>query len=166
MRRKDREITDMNEIFDMLIRCDTVRIAMQGSEYPHVVPLSFGAELVDGKSVVYFHCAQQGLKLDLLEANPAVCVEGDIFIKVETTGRGITTRYESVIGFGRCRFAESEDEILHGLRLLTEHYGYNDYPLERCQGLQHLKVGIIEIESVTGKRNLPGVPTAADMQKL
>ena len=49
MRRKDREITDMDTIFDILLRCSTVRVAMQGGQYPYVVPVSFGAELVDGK---------------------------------------------------------------------------------------------------------------------
>ena len=103
MRRKDREVLNTAEIFDILNRCDTVRIAMKGDQYPYVVPVSFGAELVDDKPVIYFHCARQGLKIDLLKANPNVCVEGDIFIRTETTDHGITTRYESVIGFGVCR---------------------------------------------------------------
>ena len=58
--------------------------------------------------------------------------------------------------------AEDESEKIHGLRLLTEHYGYHHYPLEKCRGLQYLEVAVIEMESMTGKRNLPGEPTAAD----
>ena len=50
MRRKDREVTDLQEIFDILLRCDTVRIGMTG---PYIVPVSFGAEIVDGKVVIY-----------------------------------------------------------------------------------------------------------------
>ena len=155
MRRKDREVTDQKEIFDILNRCDTVRIAMQGEEYPYVVPVSFGAEMQDGKPVVYFHCARQGLKVDLLKEHPAVCVEGDIFLKIETTDHGITTRYESVIGFGKCRFLTDSEEILHGLKVLTEHYGYYDYSLESCRSLQYIFVGKIVLDEITGKRNLP-----------
>lgn len=162
MRRKDREVQGLDEISDILNRCDTVRIAFQGDKYPYMVPVSFGAELVDGKVILYFHCARQGMKLDLLKANARVCVEGDIFIKTETTDHGITTRYESVIGFGECVLVENTDEIIHGLRLLTEHYGYHDYSLDRCRGLEHLFVGKIVIDEITGKRNLPGLPTAAD----
>lgn len=164
MRRKDREILDVNEIFDILLRCDTVRIGMFGENYPYIVPVSFGAEMVGGKPVVYFHCARQGMKLDLLKENSRVCIEGDIFIKTETTGHGITTRYESVIGFGDCRLVEDEDEIFHGLRLLTDHYGYYDYSFERCRGVENLFVGRIVIDEITGKRNLPGLPTAADQE--
>ena len=155
MRRKDREVTDPQEIFDILKRCDTVRIAVYGEEYPYIVPVSFGTEMIEGKAVVYFHCAREGLKVDLIQANPRVCVEGDIFIKIEPTDHGITTRYESVIGFGECRFVEDMDEIVHGLKVLTEHYGFYNYPLERCRGIEHLFVGKIVLDEMTGKRNLP-----------
>ena len=155
MRRKDREVTDQKEIFDILNRCDTVRIAMQGEKYPYAVPVSFGAEMQDGKPVIYFHCARQGLKVDLLQENPAVCVEGDIFLKIEPTDHGITTRYESVIGFGESRFLTDPEEILHGLKVLTEHYGFFDYPLESCRSLQYVFVGKIVLDEITGKRNLP-----------
>ena len=166
MRRKDREINDINENFDILTRCDTIRIGFHGEKYPYIVPVSFGAEMVEGKLVVYFHCARQGMKLDLLKANAHVCVEGDIFIKTETTDHGITTRYESVIGFGECMLIEDPDEVIHGLRVLTEHYGYHDYSLDRCRGLDHLFVGKIVIDEITGRRNLPGLPTTADITAL
>ena len=76
MRRKDREVQSLDEIFGILNRCNTVRIGFQGDKYPYVVPVSFGAELVDGQVIVYFHCARQGMKLELLKANPRVCVVG------------------------------------------------------------------------------------------
>lgn len=70
MRRAEREITDKQEIFDVLRRCDTLRIAMQDEAAPYIVPVSFGLEIVDGQAVVYFHCAQAGRKLDLMRAHP------------------------------------------------------------------------------------------------
>ena len=155
MRRKDREVQSLDEIFDILNRCDTVRVAFRGEEYPYVVPVSFGAELVNGKVIVYFHCAREGMKLELLKKDPRICVEGDIFIRTETTNHGITTRYESVIGFGECRIVEDEKEIKHGLKLLTEHYGYLDYSLDRCRALEHLYVVKAVLSEITGKRNLP-----------
>ncbi|MBQ3374077.1 MAG: pyridoxamine 5'-phosphate oxidase family protein [Anaerolineaceae bacterium] len=155
MRRKDREVLDQAEIFDILNRCDTVRIAVQRDGAPYVVPVSFGAEMQGGEPVIYFHCARVGMKVDLLKASPAVCVEGDIFIKTEATDHGITTRYESIIGFGECSFLSDPDEILHGLKVLTEHYGYYNYSLESCRSLQYVYVGKIVLDKITGKRNLP-----------
>lgn len=166
MRRKDREVQDQAELFDILNRCDTVRIGIQGDPYPYVVPVSFGMEIVDNTAVIYFHCAKQGMKVDLLRANPHVCIEGDIFIKVEKTAHGITTRYESVLGFGACELLTDADEIMHGLKLMTCHYGYYDYPLDRCMGLNHLLIGKIVLDKLTGKRNLPEAMTPADHAAL
>lgn len=162
MRRKEREIQNKTEIFDVLNRCDTVRIGMQGNPFPYVVPVSFGMDIVEDTAVVYFHCAQQGMKVDMLRANPCVCVEGDIFIQTEKTAHGITTRYESVIGFGECQFITDIDEIKHGLKLILDHYGYDDYPLDRCMGIGHLLIGKIVLDQITGKRNLPGEMTSVD----
>ncbi len=164
MRRKEREIQNKVEIFDVLSRCDTVRIGMQGNQYPYVIPVSFGMEIVNDKAVIYFHCAQQGMKVDLLRANPCVCVEGDIFIQVEKTAHGITARYESVIGFGKCQLITDIDEIKHGLRVLTDHYKYHEYPLDQCMGINHLLIGKIVLDKITGKRNLPGAMTPADQE--
>ncbi len=155
MNRRDREVTNREEILDILSRCSTIRLGIQGDPYPYVVPVSFGMEVVGDLPVLYFHCAQQGLKLDLLRVNPHVCIEGDIFIKTESITHGITTRYESVIGFGRCEILEKPEEIMRGLHLLTQQYGYNDYPLDRCRGLDAVRVGKITVETITGKRNLP-----------
>lgn len=162
MRLKNREIQNAAEVFDILNRCDTVRIAMQGEQYPYVVPVSFGMEVVDNKAVIYFHCAKEGFKVDLLKTNPFVCVEGDIFIKIEKTEHGITTRYESVIGFGECQFITDIDEIKHGLRVLLAHYGHEEYPLERCGSINNLLLGRIVLDKISGKRNLPKTLITAD----
>lgn len=155
MRRKDREVTNPEEILDILRRCDTVRMGLNGSPSPYVVPVSFGLETEGKKPVVYFHCAREGLKLELLARDPHVCVEGDIFIKIEPTDHGITTRYESVIGQGICELLTEEEEIVRGLKTITDHYGYFDYDLRNCRALQFLCVGKITLETLTGKRNLP-----------
>ena len=155
MRRNDREVRDIDEIFDILCRCDTIRIAMQGEDGPYIVPVSFGAERAGERVVVYFHCAREGKKVDMIRACPRVAVEADRFIRIEMTDHGVTTRYESVVGRGTCEFPEDGDEIVHGLRVLLEHYGYLDYDLCRCRPVSSLRVGRIVLDEITGKRNMP-----------
>jgi len=123
MRRQDREVTDKQEILDILRRCDTVRIGMAGIDGPYVVPVSFGLDLSGEKPVVYFHCAHKGMKVDMLDADARVCVEGDIFLGYEVEAHGITTRYESVIGFGTCKVVEDDKEILKGLCIAGREMG-------------------------------------------
>lgn len=67
MRRKDREITDFNEIIEIMKKCDSVTLGLNDDGYPYLVPLNFGLH-VDGEQVeLYFHCAIQGTKLDLIK---------------------------------------------------------------------------------------------------
>ena len=156
MRRKDREVTEQREIVSILERCRTIRIGMNGSEYPYVVPVSFGMDTSGESPVLYFHCARQGKKAEMLGEERAVFVEADTFFKVQRTATGgITARYESVMAKGICRRVREPDEIMRGLRLLLAHYGESDYPLERCRGTQHIDVYRIELTEMTGKQNLP-----------
>lgn len=155
MNRKDRAITDPTDCIQLLHRCDTIRLGLWDGTAPYVVPVSFGMEVVGGQVILYFHGASQGKKVDCLAAYPKVCVEADLFYQVEPTKIGITTRYESVIGFGTATKVEGEEKV-HGLRLLLARYHSADYPVERCRGLTHTAVYKITLDSLTGKRNLPG----------
>lgn len=84
-----------------------------------------------------------------------VFVEADTFYKVEKAAGGVTTRYESVMGTGFCERVTEPDEILKGLNLILSHYDVNDFPPDRCKGLQNLYVYRIRMAEVTGKHNLP-----------
>ncbi len=154
MNRKDREILDRGEIFDIIKRCDTVRLGLSTGEYPYVIPVSFGAEISEDGVVIYFHSAKKGLKADCIRENNSVCVEGDIFHGVEQIKAGITARYESFIGFGAACEVDG-DEKLYGLKKILEHYGREDYPVDRCRGLEAAAVYKIVLCSISGKRNLP-----------
>ena len=57
MRRKDREVTDMNEIGKILDLCKTCHVAMQDEKELYLVPLSYGYELKEGWLTLYFHSA-------------------------------------------------------------------------------------------------------------
>ncbi len=154
MNRKDREITNKDEIINLLSRCDTIRLGLFNNDYPYVVPLSFGFDLCDNNLIVFFHCAKVGLKIDCIHNNQKVCVEADIFHKVEALQHGITTRYESIIGFGKIIEIFDEEKI-YGLKKILNHYNYDGYNLNDCKGLQHTRVYKIILDSITGKRNLP-----------
>lgn len=154
MKPRKREVKEMDDVLGILARCSTVRIGMYDGEMPYVVPVSFGMEVRDGLPVIYFHCGKRGLKVDVLAEHPEVCVEADIFYGYELLKRGIDTRYESVVGFGKCTLAEGEERI-RGLELLCEHCGYAGHPVDVCLGLPITNVFKVEVESITGKRTLP-----------
>ena len=153
MRRSDREIRDFDEILEVMKKCDVCRIAMQGDEYPYMIPLNFGMA-VDGQQVtLYFHGAQTGMKYELLSKNNKVCFEMDcghmLFTDMEKGN--CTMCYESVIGYGAVEDVP-EEEKREALDILMEHYPvpagfhYNEAVVAQTRVLKLI------VESMTGKR--------------
>ena len=75
MRRKDREITHIRTILDLVSECKVCRLAMTDGGVPYIVPLNYGYEYADGALTFYFHSAKEGRKLEILKKNPTVCLE-------------------------------------------------------------------------------------------
>lgn len=150
MRRKDRQVSDPEQIFDMVYRCQVLRLALPDKDAPYVVPLSFGVEQKDGKLVFYAHGAKVGRKIELIGAGCAAGVELDNFLGYGGAGRNSTTYYESVIGAGRAELIEGE-EAVHGLGLLMEHCGREKQDFAAC--LPHTAVLRITVDSFSAKAN-------------
>ena len=151
MNRKDREVTNLKEITEIINSCDTLRLGINNGEYPYVVPLSYGFETVGDKFVFYTHSAMKGLKLDLIKANPKVCVEIDGMNGYVETARGVTTNYRSFIGFGTAEIADYNDTV-KGLDLLLQHCNITGYSAEECAKLGITTVLKITVDNYAAKR--------------
>ena len=93
MRRKDREVTGLEQIYDILRRCDTIVLGMNGGTAPYIIPMTFACAIENEKIVVYFHSAMGGRKWEILHRDPNVCVEAHLYYKtVQTEGGGITAK--------------------------------------------------------------------------
>lgn len=153
MRRTDREVKYFGEIVDILSRCNTIRLGLNGADFPYVVPLSFGFEVESGGINIYFHGAKEGLKHDLIAKDNKVCIEADIFHKYTELPKTntATTEYESFIGFGRAVIVYGKD-ALRGLDLICEHTGFKGFNYGGEQVLNVTRVYKVEIEKFSGKR--------------
>lgn len=130
MRRKDRQITDREEILRIVDKAKVLHLGIAGSEYPYVVPLHFGYEYADGSLVFYLHCAKEGRKLDLIRENPRVCVEMECSVELVSGGDlpcKYGSRFASVIGFGRAEIVSDEQEKRKGLALLMKNQTGRDF---------------------------------------
>ena len=65
MRRKDREITEINDILKIIEKAKILHLGLFDREYPYVVPLHYGFEFVNGALFFFMHSAREGYKLDL-----------------------------------------------------------------------------------------------------
>ena len=128
MRRKDREITDFNEIMNIINKCDVCRLALFDEDYPYIVPLNFGVDKEDDQLYLYFHCANQGKKLDLIAKDNRVTFEMDCdhnFILYEER-MSCTMGYESVIGHGVIETVPDENKY-ESLKILMRQYHAEDF---------------------------------------
>lgn len=111
MRRKDREVTNMEEILDIMRKCDVCRIAFFDKEYPYIIPMNFGFS--NDMKNLYFHGANVGKKIDLLKANPNIGFEMDCSHRLITGEKACdyTMEFESICGNGQLYLLEAEDKI-------------------------------------------------------
>lgn len=77
MRRKDREVTDAAKIQDIIDRCTCCRVGFNDHGQVYIVPLNFGYTKNDDKYTFYFHGAQEGRKMGLIQTSPEVGFEMD-----------------------------------------------------------------------------------------
>ena len=153
MRRKDREISDFDEMIEVIKKCDVCRIAMQGEEYPYMVPLNFGMEVEDSQVTLYFDGAMEGRKYELLARNSKVCFEMDCghMLYTDMEQGNCTMCYESIIGFGVVEEVPEEEKTA-ALDILMEHYPvpagfrYNEAAVPKTRLLR------LRVERMTGKR--------------
>ena len=128
MRRKDREINDFDEMIKIIRKCDSCVIALNDDGFPYVVPLNFGLDIEGDQVYLYFHCAMEGKKLDLIRKDNRVTFEMDCehnFILYEER-MSCTMGYASVIGHGTMEFVSNEDK-LKSLKILMRQYHAEDF---------------------------------------
>ena len=121
MRRKDREITDIDGIEEILLQCKTCHIAMIDGDAPYVVPLSYGYRFLGGGMLeLYFHSAHEGKKIDILKRNSKVCFEisyeGEPVFSENPCNSGYY--FASVIGFGEAVFIDTAKEKCEALSVM------------------------------------------------
>jgi uncharacterized protein len=115
LRRKDRGMSEM-EARELLERGEYGILSTSGPDgQPYGIPLSYC--VID--NVIYFHCAMEGHKLEIIANNSKVsfCVVG----KTEVLPDKFATRYESVIVTGRATEVFDEEK-LSGLKGLLPKY--------------------------------------------
>jgi nitroimidazol reductase NimA-like FMN-containing flavoprotein (pyridoxamine 5'-phosphate oxidase superfamily) len=75
-----------------------------------------------GKLVLFFHGANEGRKLDVIQRNSAACFEMDCSHRLVEADEAAnyTIEYESVIGFGRISFCNEKPEKIKVLTQLMK----------------------------------------------
>ena len=150
MRKKEKEVTGIEEIEEIIKKAEICRIGLVDDDEPYIVPVCFGYE----GNTLYFHSAPEGRKIDLIKKNNRVCFEIDTDVEIVSAEKpcGWTVRYRSVIGVGRAVILEKNEEKRHGLNVIMRQYSGNTPGLE-FEKLDLASVIKIEIEHIAAKKS-------------
>ena len=124
MRKKDREVTKKEEIIQIIEKCDICRIAFLDNNIPYIIPMNFGYEYDKDKLILYFHCAREGKKLDIIKKNDIVCFEMDCSHNLipSSVACNFTMEYESIIGNGVIEIVYFDKEKIAALKNILRKY--------------------------------------------
>lgn len=152
MRRNDREISGKQEIEEIIRKADVCRIAFANDNIPYIVCMNFGYSRAPQQKL-FFHCANEGRKIEMLHRNNYVCFEMDIDHQILKGKRGCDwgMRYSSIIGYGKISLVTEKLEKTEGLNYIMEHYGgEGDYSYDE-KILEQTTILKLDILEVTGK---------------
>jgi nitroimidazol reductase NimA-like FMN-containing flavoprotein (pyridoxamine 5'-phosphate oxidase superfamily) len=120
MRRAEREITDPAALEQVLAAARVLFLALRDEPAPYVIPVCFGLDA----GTLYIHSALGGTKMDLLRAHPVVGFSActDMTVIPGALACDFTSAARSVVGTGRARIVESDEERRRGLDSIMRHY--------------------------------------------
>ena len=154
MRRKDREITDLSWIAQILSDGQAVSIAFGGGT-PYVIPMSYGFVFEEGRFTLYMHGAQEGEKIERIKADQRAAFTvftGNRVYGDGDTGSSYTSSFDSVCGSGVIRFLEGEEKI-RGLRALMAHYAPGREFAFPEKMLEVTCVMAMDVQTISGKHH-------------
>ena len=150
MRRKDKEIKDIVEIQSIIGKSNVCRIALSKNNSPYIIPVCFGYK----DNCLYFHSANVGKKIDIIEKNNNICFEFDDYrgLLISENPCDWDIKYSSVIGSGKASIIHDFDEKIKALNIIIEHYSDTFYKFQK-KNIDAVTIIKVEIESITGKRS-------------
>ncbi|MBB2183202.1 pyridoxamine 5'-phosphate oxidase family protein [Lachnospiraceae bacterium MD1] len=153
MRRKDREVSNISDMVDIIKKCDVCRIALFDEGYPYIIPLNFGILYKKEQIGFYFHCAKEGKKISLIKSNPNVGFELDCSHQLleGVNACDYSMEYESICGNGTITILPADQKV-EALTILMKQYSERDNFTFDQRYLDAVEVLQLKVNQITGKR--------------
>ncbi len=155
MRRFRQQISE-KECAEILHRATSGVLGVFGDDgYPYTVPISFVYEEGgSGLGTIGFHCAKVGHKIDAIRRNEKVSFT--VIDRDEVMPKERTTKFCSVIVFGRARILQDEEEMRRAANAVGAKYskGFEELYLQETEDtIREGRLCCVEItiDHMTGK---------------
>ena len=153
MRRSRQQITDQSEIERIIKNAATARIGINRDGAPYIVPMNFGYS--DG--YFFLHSAKEGLKIDLIKADPRICIEIDesssLIKKDPKKPCSWGVKYRSVIATGTAEILTSFEQKKSGLQVILAQVAGGVVPPMDDKSVEATEVIRVAVENLTAKQS-------------
>ncbi|MGY5864108.1 MAG: pyridoxamine 5'-phosphate oxidase family protein [Candidatus Thorarchaeota archaeon] len=152
IRRKEKKIESEDEMIAIIKSAKYVTVAMSVNDEPYLATLSHGYDRE--KNCIYFHCAQEGKKVDILKENNIVwgqALEDHGYAEGACDHLYATTQFKGVVVF-----VKDAEEKRHALSVMIHQIEPNPQKLIEEQvsddSVKRVNIGRIDIEYMSGKK--------------
>ena len=153
IRRREKEISDKNEMLAILEGAKYVVIAMCKDNEPYLVTLSHGYDRE--RNCIYFHCAKEGKKVEILKEQNKVW--GQALMDKGYVQGSCDHLYATTQFMGRVTFVENKEEKKHALEVMINALEDNPQKVMATQltekSVEGVQIGRIDMEYMSGKKS-------------
>ncbi len=150
MRRAEKEIKDRSQIESIIQAARVCRLGLVDGDEAYIVPMNFGYS----DNCLWFHCAKEGRKMDLVRRTGKASFEIDIDegLVLDRDAYKCSNNFKCVMGKGTIEVVSDPSERAKGVEALMKHYHPGDYVVtDRC--MDKTVVLKLEVESLSCKVN-------------
>ena len=157
MTRREREVTDINDILQIINETKILHLGLSDEGWPYVVPMNYGYDVreEDGTLHVclYLHGAKEGRKAAAFAADPRVAVEMDYNHEVITGDYtcAYSYAYRSIMGNGTITEVTDPEVKKKGLEKIMAHIAPEAKIAFLPEMVERVAVWRIDIDTFTGK---------------
>lgn len=152
IRRKEKAITEINEMKEILLKAQYITIAMCKDNQPYLVTLSHGYD--PEEDVIFFHCAREGKKIDYLSLNNIVW--GQALIDKGYAQGACDYLYATTQFMGKVTFLQDPEKKKKALTNMIHKLDDNPQAIIEKQltkkSVARVTIGRIDIEYMSGKK--------------
>ena len=158
MTKRERQVTDREEILKILDKCKILHLGLVDGDEPYVVPMNYGYVMEGEQLTLYMHGATKGYKLDLMRKNPKV------FFEMECDVQGFEgeiacqygTVYQSIMGRGKATIIEEPQEKIETMKLFMKSQTGRDFEFSEKMVSAVVMIRIDVSEYTAKSRPMPG----------
>lgn len=158
MRRRECEITDMDEILTILDKSKIIHLGLCDQDQPYVLPMNYGYIYENGTLTFYLHGAKEGYKYELIRKNPKISfeLECDVIPFDGKVACQYGMSYSSVFGKGIAEVTDDVEEKIKSLSLLMKTQTGQDFEFnEKLVSIVNV-IKVTVTEFTAKKRPIPG----------